>query len=91
MVPETLDENGTRAGDASARAPTPGYAAAGRSDESSDITNFERFGAAFRTGAGDTVALVPAPRRYTSDAIVLSRFDYGEADRILSLITPENG
>jgi DNA repair protein RecO (recombination protein O) len=34
---------------------------------------------------------VPAPRRYVTDAIVLSRFDYGEADRILTLITPANG
>jgi DNA repair protein RecO (recombination protein O) len=34
---------------------------------------------------------VAAPRRYTTDAIVLSRFDYGEADRILTLITPGQG
>jgi DNA repair protein RecO (recombination protein O) len=34
---------------------------------------------------------VPIPRRYTTDAIVLSRFDYGEADRILTLITPNDG
>jgi DNA repair protein RecO (recombination protein O) len=34
---------------------------------------------------------VPIPRRYSTDAIVLSRFDYGEADRILTLITPLNG
>jgi DNA repair protein RecO (recombination protein O) len=34
---------------------------------------------------------VPIPRRYSTDAIVLSRFDYGEADRILTLITPNNG
>jgi len=34
---------------------------------------------------------VAPPRRYTTDAIVLSRFDYGEADRILSLITPGSG
>ena len=34
---------------------------------------------------------VPPPRRYTTDAIVLSRFDYGEADRILTLITPGGG
>jgi DNA repair protein RecO (recombination protein O) len=34
---------------------------------------------------------VPIPRRYTTDAIVLSRFDYGEADRILTLITPTGG
>jgi len=34
---------------------------------------------------------VPAPRRYVTDAIVLSRFDLGEADRVLTLITPELG
>ena len=34
---------------------------------------------------------MPAPRRYATDAIVLSRFDYGEADRILTLITPTGG
>ncbi len=31
------------------------------------------------------------PRRYTTDAIVLSRFDLGEADRVLTLITPTGG
>ena len=31
------------------------------------------------------------PRRYVTDAIVLSRFDLGEADRVLTLITPEHG
>lgn len=31
------------------------------------------------------------PRRYATEAIVLSRFDYGEADRILTLITPGSG
>ena len=36
-------------------------------------------------------AIVPIPRRYTTDAIVLSRFDFGEADRILTLITPGSG
>ena len=36
-------------------------------------------------------AEVPIPRRYTTDAIVLSRFDFGEADRILTLITPGSG
>ena len=35
--------------------------------------------------------VVPIPRRYTTDAIVLSRFDFGEADRILTLITPGAG
>ena len=34
---------------------------------------------------------MPAPRRYVNEAIVLSRFDYGEAERILTLITPELG
>jgi DNA repair protein RecO (recombination protein O) len=34
---------------------------------------------------------VPIPRRYSTDAIVLSRFDYGEADRILTLISPTGG
>jgi DNA repair protein RecO (recombination protein O) len=34
---------------------------------------------------------VPAPRRYVTEAIVLSRFDYSEADRILTLITPAGG
>jgi len=31
------------------------------------------------------------PRRYTTDAIVLSRFDLGEADRVMTLITPGIG
>ncbi len=34
---------------------------------------------------------VPDRRLYVTDAIVLSRFDYGEADRILTLLTPELG
>ena len=34
---------------------------------------------------------MPVPRRYVTDAIVLSRFDLGEADRVLTLITPEFG
>ncbi len=34
---------------------------------------------------------MPAPRRYVTDAIVLSRFDLGEADRVLTLITPGHG
>ena len=34
---------------------------------------------------------MPIPRRYTTDAIVLSRFDLGEADRVLTLITPGGG
>jgi DNA repair protein RecO (recombination protein O) len=36
-------------------------------------------------------ASMPVPRRYTTDAIVLSRFDLGEADRVLTLITPGGG
>src|SRR5213596_2588341 len=41
---------------------------------------------------GDTVRhAMPVPRRYTTDAIVLSHFDLGEADRVLTLITPEIG
>jgi DNA repair protein RecO (recombination protein O) len=34
---------------------------------------------------------VPSPRLYVTDAIVLTRFDYGEADRILTLFTPTHG
>jgi DNA repair protein RecO (recombination protein O) len=34
---------------------------------------------------------VPLRRLYVTDAIVLSRFDLGEADRVLTLITPEIG
>ena len=34
---------------------------------------------------------MPAPRRYVTDAIVLSRVDLGEADRVLTIITPELG
>jgi DNA repair protein RecO (recombination protein O) len=34
---------------------------------------------------------VPQPRSYTTDAIVLTRFDLGEADRVLTLITPGAG
>jgi DNA repair protein RecO len=34
---------------------------------------------------------VPVPRLYVTDAIVLSRFDYGEADRIMTLFTPTHG
>jgi DNA repair protein RecO (recombination protein O) len=34
---------------------------------------------------------VPPPRSYTTDAIVLTRFDLGEADRVLTLITPGAG
>ena len=34
---------------------------------------------------------MPTPRLYVTDAIVLSRFDYGEADRIMTLFTPAHG
>ncbi len=34
---------------------------------------------------------MPAPRRYVTDGIVLTRFDLGEADRVLTMITPELG
>jgi DNA repair protein RecO (recombination protein O) len=34
---------------------------------------------------------VPASRLYVTDAIVLTRFDYGEADRIMTLFTPAHG
>jgi len=34
---------------------------------------------------------VPNPRLYVTDAIVLTRFDYGEADRIMTLFTPTHG
>jgi DNA repair protein RecO (recombination protein O) len=34
---------------------------------------------------------MPIPRRYSTDAIVLSRFDLGEADRVMTLITPGGG
>jgi DNA repair protein RecO (recombination protein O) len=34
---------------------------------------------------------VPSPRLYVTDAIVLTRFDYGEADRIMTLFTPSHG
>ena len=48
------------------------------------IVDRRRDGRCYRLG-------VPVPRRTTTDAIVLSRFDYGEADRIMSLITPGAG
>jgi DNA repair protein RecO (recombination protein O) len=34
---------------------------------------------------------VPRPRVYVTDAIVLTRFDLGEADRVLTIITPGDG
>ena len=42
-------------------------------------------------GSGCYRAGVPGRRLYVTDAIVLSRFDFGEADRILTLLTPEFG
>jgi DNA repair protein RecO (recombination protein O) len=34
---------------------------------------------------------MPVPRLYKTSAIVLSRFDLGEADRVLTLLTPHDG
>lgn len=34
---------------------------------------------------------MPAPRIYHTEAIVLSRFELGEADRVLTLLTPHEG
>lgn len=34
---------------------------------------------------------MPTPRLYKTQAIVLSRFDLGEADRVLTLLTPHEG
>ncbi len=34
---------------------------------------------------------MPTPRIYRTSAIVLSRFDLGEADRVVTLLTPEEG
>src|SRR3954464_13938747 len=34
---------------------------------------------------------MPMPRIYHTDAIVLSRFELGEADRVLTLLTPHDG
>jgi DNA repair protein RecO (recombination protein O) len=34
---------------------------------------------------------VPVPRVYYTEAIVLSRFELGEADRVLTLLTPHDG
>lgn len=34
---------------------------------------------------------VPAPRLYKTTAIVLSRFELGEADRVLTVLTPHDG
>ena len=48
----------------------------------------------FRRQAGrtsDTLAVVPRPRTYKTRAIVLAHFDLGEADRIVTLLTPADG
>ena len=74
---------GAGSGDASAPAPIRLFAATGRADHGRPpIAPSDR--ECYR-------ASVPIPRRYTTDAIVLSRFDFGEADRILTLITPGGG
>jgi DNA repair protein RecO (recombination protein O) len=39
----------------------------------------------------DTLACVPRPRTYKTRAIVLAHFDLGEADRIITLLTPVDG
>lgn len=44
-----------------------------------------------RASRATVAAEMPIPRRYTTEAIVLSRFDLGEADRVLTLITPTMG
>jgi DNA repair protein RecO (recombination protein O) len=44
-----------------------------------------------RPGASCYRRAVPERRIYVTDAIVLSRFDLGEADRVLTLVTPEYG
>lgn len=46
------------------------------------------------TAVGAAVRLaqqMPIPRVYHSEAIVLSRFELGEADRVLTLLTPHDG
>ena len=50
-----------------------------------------RVGGAARYAARCYRRRMPVPRRYTTDAIVLSRFDLGEADRVLTLMTPDVG
>jgi DNA repair protein RecO (recombination protein O) len=39
----------------------------------------------------DYATHVPAPRIYKTSGIVLTRFDLGEADRVLTLLTPHDG
>ena len=38
-----------------------------------------------------SLAEMPVPRMYHTEAIVLSRFELGEADRVLTLLTPHDG
>ena len=58
----------------------------------SDVAPAVPAGTGHSIRGGDTVRrAMPVPRRYTTDAIVLSRFDLGEADRVLTLITPAGG
>ena len=40
---------------------------------------------------GTLSARMPVPRMYNTQAIVLSRFELGEADRVLTLLTPHDG
>jgi len=79
-------KGGAGSGDASAPAPIDPFAFCGQTDH-------VPFGTLSIAAGGRECyrASVPIPRRYTTDAIVLSRFDFGEADRILTLITPGSG
>src|SRR4029450_12774953 len=78
------------AGDASVPTSGEGYAPAARLDQRESGESPPR-----SSNPPDGVRWyrreVPIPRRYTTDAIVLSRFDLGEADRVLTLITPTGG
>jgi DNA repair protein RecO (recombination protein O) len=44
-----------------------------------------------RRRAASTLGSMPTPRLYRTQAIVLSRFELGEADRVLTLLTPQDG
>ena len=88
--------NDAGSGDATAPASDGWYDTPPRSDQSPARASDPR--GSFRTAAPAVRrawrcyrSSVPIPRRYTTDAIVLSRFDFGEADRILTLITPGGG
>src|SRR3990170_5452739 len=50
-----------------------------------------RHGETGRTGPAYASTMPPRSRVYVTDAIVLSRFALGEADRVLTVITPELG